>query len=276
MAITTMDGVIAGQQPPQHFAKAYLANSATNSRYQSLWGIAGAPGVGTYNTTLNGGTYSSSGGLVGGQLPHTDPGAGVNSYLSRLAVFGLPSGGSTSAIEVLLCDRLWDNGGINVTITTAQSITSPTWPARDINGATLGSGVLLAVEVSAAVGAGTPTLTLSYTNSAGTSGRTGTNTEVTAASAAAAAWYPIGLQAGDIGVQSVQSLTLSATWTSGTINVVAYRVLAATWANSSAAIDCITGGFPRLYNGVVPFLIARQQVNGNFQLITGSYTETQG
>lgn len=250
MAITTLDGAIAGMQWPRYIAKA-ITPTMVAGRPQSLWGLGGNPGAGTYNTTLNGVALSSSSTPVTGQINFTDPGAG-NSYLARF------QGSATISGTLLLCDRLWHNGGYTATLITAQSSTTPTWPARDANGATNGDGVLLGLEVSAAAGAAAPTITVSYTNQAGTSGKTATNSFATAASPTAGAFYPIGLAAGDTGVRSVQSLTLSVSWVSGTINLVAYRPLAAleiTAANVPNAIDAITAGFPRLYNGTVPFLI---------------------
>ena len=134
------------------------------------------------------------------------------------------------------------------------------------------------MEVSSATGSGTPTITVSYTNQAGTSGRTGTNIDATSASSTAGSFFRIGLQAGDTGVRSVQSVTLSATWTSGTMNLVAYRVLAVvevTTANVGNAIDAVTGGLPQMHNGSVPFLIgmANSATSG---IVTGTMTVTQG
>jgi hypothetical protein len=175
----------------------------------------------------------------------------------------------------MLCDRIWDNGGIDVTITTAQTISTSVWPARDAVGGTTGVGVLLAVEVSVATGAGTPTLTVSYTNSAGTAGRTGSNIGATAATLALGNTFLISLQAGDLGVRSVQSITLSATWTTGTINLVAFRPLAGLLLGvNSGSVDCITGGFARLYNGVVPYWL--YQLNTASSFATGTYVESQG
>ena len=247
MAITTLDGAIAGMQWPRYFAKA-VTGTMVAGRPQSLWGVGGNPGVGAFDATLNGVTLSAS---VNGQLNFTNPVSG-NTYLARLQA------SATIAGTLLLCDRLWHNGGYTITSITAQSSTTPTWPARDANGATNGDGVLLGLEISAAAGAAAPTITVSYTNQAGTAGQTGVNSFATAASPTAGAFYPIGLAAGDIGVRSVQSLTLNASWVSGTMNLVAYRPIAAleiTSANTPNAIDAITAGFPRLFNGSVPFLI---------------------
>jgi hypothetical protein len=266
MAITTLDGMLAGCQPPRTFAKP----SQAILRSQTTWGLAGIPGAGSYNSTLNGATYTAP---VAGQLPHTDPGGGLNSYLTR-TTFGHLSG--TTGGWALLCDRLWDDGGIDVTSTASQAITSPTWPSRDASGGTTGVGVFLAVDVSVTVvGAATPTFTLGYTNSAGTAGRSGTNIAAPVGAPVAGSTWIIGLQAGDVGVRSVQSITLSNAWTSGTINVVAFRPIAMVTLNlTQGALDCISGGFPRIYNGSVPFWI--YQLGTTTTNVYGSYVESQG
>jgi hypothetical protein len=276
MAITTQDGVLNGAQTIRMFAKV-ATPTLVAGRPQSLWGLGGIPGAGAFDTTLNGVVLSSSSAVPAGAIPHFDP-ASNQAYLSRFAAM------ATQAGMLLLCDRLWHNGGITITSTSAQSITSPTWPARcptsgiDETPATTGEGVMLAVEVSAATGAGTPTITISYTNQDGTAGRTATNIVATVASSAAGATYLIGLQAGDRGVRSVQSITLSATWTSGTINLVAYRLLAMLpliAGNVGNADDALTGNLPLIYNGTVPYLMFIPTTT-TATLVVGSYGETHG
>ena len=249
MAITTLDGVIAGAQPPEFFQKA-VSGTLVAGRPHSFWPIGGKPGAGGQNGTLAGATLTSP---VAGQIPFSNPGVGLNAYLSRFLGSALQPG------TLILADRLWSNGGFTITSATAQTVNSVAWPARDHDGSTNGRGVLLGVEVSGATGAGTPTITVSYTESqVPTAGRTGTNSVATVASSIVGTFYPIGLQAGDVGVRSVQTLTLSATWTSGTINLVAYRPIASipiVGAGIPGIVDAITGNMPRLYNGTVPFLI---------------------
>jgi hypothetical protein len=250
MAITTLDGVIAGAQWPRYFAKA-ITPTLVAGKPQSLWGLGGNPGAGAFDTTLAGVALSSTSANVNGQINFVDPVSG-NSYLARLQAAATIGG------TLLLCDRLWHNGGFTITAATSQTVTSAAFPARDINGSTNGDGVLLGLEVSAACGAAAPTITIGYTNSGGTASHTATNSFATANSPAAGSFFPIGLQAGDIGVRSVQNLTLSVSWVSGTINLVAYRVLAALELLNNAtpnAIDAVTSGFPRMFNGSVPFLI---------------------
>lgn len=270
MAITTLDGVIAGFQPPRSIAKVATATLVAG-RPASLWSLAGAPGAGSFDTTLNGVTLSSSSSLVNGQIPHYDPSSG-NAYLARLQA------SATQAGVLMLCDRLWHNGGYTITSTSAQNSTTPTWPARSSAGATSGAGVQLAMEISAATGAGTPTITVGYTNSGATASRSATNIDATVASSAIGAFYRIGLQAGDVGVKSVESVTLSATWNSGTMNLVAYRVLAQLelpGAFIPAAIDALTGGMPQLFNGTVPFLVFVPNTT-TATSVSGTYLETQG
>lgn len=274
MAITTFDGAGAGARPPIFISKAVTATLVAG-RPASLWALGGSPGAGAFDNTLNGVVLSSTSALVNGQIPHYNPASG-NAYLHRF------TGRATQTGMLLVLDRIWHNGGFTITSTGAQSITSPTWPSRcptsgiDDTPTTTGIGVMLAVEVSVATGAGTPTITISYTNSAGTASRTATNIIATVATSAIGATYFIGLQAGDVGVRSVQSLTLSATWTSGTINLVAYRVLAELPVSiNGGEIDWLTGGAPRLYDGVVPWqlFIPSTTTATNIQ---GTYVETHG
>lgn len=270
MPITTLDALAAGSLPPTEFLKA-ITPTLTIGRPQSLWGLAGNPGAGAFDATLNGVALTAP---VNGQFPWVNPISPALQYLQR---FEGNVGQSGQAGRLLLCDRIWHNGGYTITSTAAQNSTTPAFPARDHDGSANGRGIILGLEISAATGAGTPTVTVGYTNSANTSGRTATNVIATGATSAAGSFYPIGLQAGDVGVRSVQSLTLSATWTSGTMNLVAYRVLASVGINSAngpGVTDAITGGQQRLYDGTVPFLIfiptATTAVNVTGQLITSA------
>lgn len=277
MSITTLDGALAGMQPLRPFAKA-VTPTLVAGRPHSLWYLAGAPGAGAMdNSTAGGVALSSTSALVNGQIPHFDPGSG-NSYLGRL------SANAGQAGTLLLCDRLWHgsdivSGVISVTLTSSQTIASvPSWPTRDNAGSANGDGVFIGVEVYSLLGAGTPTITLGYTNQAGSSGRTATNVDAVVAASAVGAFYRIGLQAGDTGVKALASLQLSATMTSGNIGLVAYRILASielAGAFIPNAVDALTGGFPQLFNGTVPFLIFIPNTTTAIN-VSGGYTETQG
>lgn len=246
MAITTADQLLAGMKPANDFLKV-ATPTLVAGRPHSLFYLAGMPGAATASANALAGAALTT---YAGQLPFGNPASG-SAYLARLQAQATIPG------TLLLCDRLWHNAGITITSNTAQTIDSVAWPARDANGSTNGVGVLCGVEVSAATGAGTPTMTIGYTNSANTDTRTATNIIATVATSAAGAFYPIGLQAGDDGIRSIQTFTLSATWTSGTIHLVAYRILARLDLGVTPinAIDALTGGMPKAYDNTVPFLI---------------------
>jgi hypothetical protein len=267
MAITSLDLALAGERPFEEYSKAVTGTLVAGRPFSPFY-LAGIPGAAVAPTPgLSGAALTT----YAGQIPV--PAASGNSHLAYFQC-----GSSAQAGSVLLCDRLWHNSGFTITLATAQTVNSVAWPARDKNGATLGDGVYLGVEVSGATGAGTPTITVSYTNSAGTAGRTATNTVATVATSAAGTFYPISLAAGDVGVRSVQTLTLSATWTSGTIHLVAYRPivpLTLTAAGVPSSLNSVTGNLARLYDNSVPFLIYRPQTTTTTQL-SGGIKITQG
>jgi hypothetical protein len=127
---------------------------------------------------------------------------------------------------MLIYDRLWQNSGIVVTTTTAQAITPVAIPSRDVNGAALGDGLEAWLEVYTATGNGAEvtTATISYTNTAGTAGRTGTIRSIPAA-ALVGTICPIALQSGDTGIRSIQSITLGASLVSGAVGLVIARTI---------------------------------------------------
>jgi hypothetical protein len=249
MAITTLDGIVAGAQQPRIFAKA-LTGTLVAGKHMSLFYLAGFPAAATACTAGIGGEVLTS---YAGQIPFTNPSSGYT-YLTRF------EGQSTQLGCLMLCDRLWQNSGLDITSTGEQIFTGAAQiPPRDRDGTNTGNGVFGAVEVSSATGAGTPTLTLKYYDQGNNLTATGgTNIVSTVASSGAGYFYIIGLEAGDTGIQKPYSLTLSATWTSGTIHVVLFRIIAIlelTAAHTGNAIDALSSGFPKLYDNSVPFLV---------------------
>jgi len=267
MSITTLDGVIAGMQPPVTISKGFTPTLVTG-RPHSLFYLAGMPGAATAPTPGMSGAALTT---YAGQLPFANPASG-NTYLARF------SGMATVGGVLILCDRLWHNSGLNMTLTSAQTISSAAFPARSADGTVNGSQVMVGLEVTAATGAGTPTLTMSYTNDANASGKTGTGLLTGVGTSAIGAFYPMGLAAGDTGVRSIQTFTLSATWSSGSASLVAYRELARLeipFGNIPNAIDALTSGMPRLFDNTVPFLIFIPS-NTTASYISGSVIYTQG
>lgn len=271
MAITTLDGVIAGFKAPEPIIKNGITTAAVSAqRGYTVWYASGNPGASTATTVgINGEAVTPALASTAGRIRRTNPVSG-NAYLGRLAF------NASTAGTLWLIDRMWQNSGLVVTSTTAQAITPATIPARDNAGATNGDGVMAAIEWSATGGAGTPTVTLTYTNSAGTTSHTGTFAGV--------ATPPIGtfelftMQAGDVGVRAPTSFIQSATRTSGTMHLVLFRVLAQVpviAANIGGAVDALTSGMPRIYDDSVLQLVwfPSATTATNFQ---GTYIETQG
>lgn len=248
MAITTLDGALANMIQPTLFSKGVSGALVAGKWFTPLY-TAGIPSAATaYAGGLNGVTLTS----LSGQIPFPSAVGGESVYLSRFSGSSSAQGGM-----LILADRLWHNS-IAVTTTTAQAIVSPSWPARDRTGATTGVGVYIALEISATVGIGAATPSISYTNTAGTTGRTGTMTYAYDASSIVGRMFPFTLAAGDDGVKSVESVTLNTSMTSGTAGLVAFRPIATLEFIGTGlpnAIDSLTGGFPICYDNTVPMLI---------------------
>jgi hypothetical protein len=191
MAITTLDLALAGMKYPQEFIK-NATGTLVAGRPHATWYLAGIPGAGVASSAgVNGEILTSP---VTGQIPFTNPASGY-SYLARF------QGQATISGSLLLIDKIWRNSGLSVTSTSEQTFTALQVPARDATGTTDGVGILAAIEVATATGAGTPTITLKYTNQAGVADKTATTIIPGVASSPIGAFYPIGLAAGDTGIQ---------------------------------------------------------------------------
>lgn len=267
MAITTVDGALAGMQYPREFFKA-VTGTMVAGRPHSLIYLAGIPGAAVAPAPGIAGAALTS---YPGQLPFTNPGSG-NTYLARFL------GQATIAGTLLLCDRLWHNSNVVVTTTGAQTVNSVAWPARDANGATNGDAVYAALEISGTVGTGAATPSISYTDQGGTAGNTGSMVVAYAASSIQGTFYPFSLAAGDTGVRSIQTVTLGVSMSSGSISLVAYRILARielSAANVPMAVDALTSGFVRMYDNTVPFIVFIPNTTTTSN-ITGEVIWTQG
>lgn len=268
MAITTVDGLIAGMRPPEAFFKVTGTMEAAGVWHTLRYsagrpGASAAPAPGVNGQAVTAASYA-------GEIPRVNPGTG-NAYLARLAA------ASSVVGTLMLIDRLWDNSGLSVTSTTAQAITPATIPARDRDGSTNGEGVLAAVEWSAAGGAGTPNVNLTYTDQDGNTGAVTPNL-VGNATPAAGTFEIFQLAAGDTGVRAPTSFIQNATRTSGTMHLVLFRPLAQielTTANIGNAIDAITSGMPRIYDDSCLELLFLPNATTT-GTVTGQYVETQG
>lgn len=270
MAISDLHSLVAGIiGPPTVIGKDATTAEAAGIPH-TAWYTAGLVGAGAApGGGLNGATFS---GTVAGQIPIPAAVAGKRSYLERALLL---HAGNIGLIRLI--DRLWGNVPV-VTTTGAQAITSPAWPSRDAAASSNGAGVFLALECSSATGnAGAITnTTVSYTNSSGTSGRTATLSSYPA-TALTGTWVPLSLQAGDIGVRSVQSVTLGTSYVSGAIHLVAFRVVAeipVPAANIPTSMNFMDLGLPAVWDSSVLQLVY-YPTGTALGAVAGSFTYAQ-
>ena len=247
MAITTMDGLVAGLGGAQRLVvnKANVV-VAVAGRTMSLWSAAGQPGVGEVaaGATTTGVVPTSS---TVGALSFVNPVSGSNSYLAGVRGFSAATG------MIILYDVLWQwtsgGAGWSVTSTSSQGLSGgfPGLTRPDASG----TNTELWLETLATGGTASGTLSVTYTNSAATPATTQTASIGAMISAPPVGTIqPLTLTAGDNGVKAVSALSHSATWTSGTYRLMIVRRLAeipctALTAFSYNAVDL---GMPRIYD----------------------------
>lgn len=201
MALDTLDKLVDAMANRRQ-ALLYTKQSftATTALWHSVWRANGQPCLGGTPTT----TPTTCDSTTVGGIPFTNPTGGNKSYLGRVAL-------STSAApsHIRIVDRLAHVGGLSGTVTTAQTFAASASLVLPTRGG-LGDNVELWAEWYTATGASAANITVSYTNQAGTAGRTSVSTAF-GVSTIANRMLPLPLQSGDTGVRSVQSVTLSAT-----------------------------------------------------------------
>lgn len=215
------------------------ATAPIAGRWASLWTYDGQPAGGSAPGAVAAPTNATT-----GALPFTTAGGGRESRMVQTWATGLVAG------TVLLYDRLLHISGLSGTTTTAQTV------GGTITRNTGGAGNMAFIEVYSIIGTTGTTVTMQYTNSAGTGTRVSTATtiggtgyrEVTRA-------IMMPLQAGDTGIQGVDNIDLLAsTGTAGNIGLTVFKPLAYCGIGASGAFgwrDFVTGlpGIPQIEDG---------------------------
>lgn len=222
-AITDLSDLInlstgGGSAAPQNvswFKSARIAGAAATAliagRPASLWRYDGSYGPGAVPGAVAAPTNATA-----GAAPLTSPGGGRQLHLVQAWATGLVAG------TLILYDRLLHIGGLSGTVTTAQTVGGTLTRNTD------GAGNMIFAEVYTQIGATSTTITASYTNQAGTAGRTTTavafgNTGFREATRA----ILLPLQSGDSGVRAVASTTvLATTGTAGAFGITVAQPLA--------------------------------------------------
>lgn len=222
------------------FKQPYVANTVDTwaaGLLYSTWKYDGFPGPGATPTTVVAPTNSSA-----GAIPFTDPGGGREKWLMSASLATV----SSSVAHLFLYDRLLTIGSLDGTVTTAQTV------GGSLTRHTGGAGNQIWIEIYSAVGTTARTITASYTNQAGTSGRT-TQATIFGGSTGTVgnddrAMIQLPLQAGDTGVQAVASVTISATTgTAGNFGVtVASPIAFLAFDENGGAVRNFATGMPGL------------------------------
>lgn len=216
------------------------ATAPVAGRGCSLWRYDGMPAGGATPTVGEIPTRTTA-----GAVPFSAPGGARDKHLISAAIAPLVAG------VFVLYDRLFHIGGLSGVVTTAQTVqgTTPT-PALTRN--TGGAGNFAFYEVYSLLGTTSTTLTMTYTDQDGNTGRTSAiNIGATGFREETRA-QRIPLAAGDSGIRAIASVQLTAsTGTAGNFGITIARPLAVIPVGSAGVMgwrDYTTGlpGIPMI------------------------------
>ena len=175
------------------------------------------------------------------------------SSTGQLAILGgRLNTGDVAGVSLTLLDLLNHSGGLNGTVTGEQTTNLPT---AALTRHTSGEGVMIGLIIYTQIGNTATTVTVRYTNQAGTANRVSTAIQLGGSGYREAnRLILIPLEAGDTGVRSVEGVTLAATTAgAGNFGVVLFKPLTAfALENTSGAMpmDAVTGG---MVGALAPF-----------------------
>ena len=189
-------------------------------------------------------------------------GGNVGGFKHLLNAAAQTAAATTAPCVLMLVDLLGFYPITTVTTTGAQTLNNTVTLPRYTDGA----GVQAFLTPSTVMGAATPTLSIGYTNSANVASRaTPTTLPIgnTAAAVTSVVYSGTGagkfgpfmpLQAGDAGIRSVQTVTLSASYVSGVLNLVLAKplmTLPITTLGVTAERDLVNQfmSMPKVYDG---------------------------
>jgi hypothetical protein len=236
MAISSMDTLVAAMTASTAQQLAYTKISVASEgagTFFDLFYTSGSPGGAAAPAAASAGGTSYSNGSSG-SLVFTAAGGGQSTYLAGMSV------SCTVAASHYLTDRLWACSGLSTVNGATTAVTGMTSITRYSGG--VGAEIWY-VCLSTPSAQTNSTMTVSYTNSSGVAGRTATITLSSGSPPPTAGQcYPAQLQAGDVGVQSVQSVTNSSlSFTGGTHGLLVARRLLSMPGSASTAGTVLDG-----------------------------------
>ncbi len=195
-------------------------------------------------------------------IPHGGNVGGGTGYKHLLNAAAQTAAATTAPCVLMLVDLLGFYPITSVTTTTAQTLNNTVTLPRY----TAGAGVQAFLTPSTVMGAATPSLSIGYTNSVGTASRATPATLPignTAAAVTSIVYSGTGagkfgpfmpLAAGDAGIRSVQTVTISTSYVSGVLNLVLCKpllTLPITTLGVTAERDLVNqfASMPKVYDG---------------------------
>ncbi len=223
------------------------ARTSVAAAWFSVFDLAGNPGAGVLAGTSTAAGVVPSAATVGCPSINAFGGAATG-YLAQVDF------GCSVAARLKLFDMLFKAGAYAFTAGTTALAAQPSYSSRLPGGTDFGDTQVW-IEVSTAFATGTAwQVNVTYTNQAGTAGRTAIILPAQGvAGLTLGRMYQLGLQAGDTGLQKIESVIVTnggTAMTAGAINVLVLRPL---WsgrvknANDGDVHDLFKTGMPQLY-----------------------------
>lgn len=248
MAIATLDQYIAANKQRVRICKTTARTSVALMNFH-MFELAGNPGAGT-----NAGTNTANGGTLQTDATAGFPDVSFSSgtgYLTRVE-FGNTIAGRLSLFDMIVKMGSFTYNNAVVTVTNGWPTITGRCPDYT-GGSTFGARNELWFEALATFTSATAfTVTVTYTNQAGVTGRTATMPTQAAANLTLGKMIQLSLQAGDTGVQKIESVTTTTgAAAAGSYNILIMRSL---WTSGRVPIagggdvhDMLKTGMPVIY-----------------------------
>jgi hypothetical protein len=247
MAITTLDQYIAAASQRVGMLKT-ASRTAIAAAPFSVVDLAGNPGAGVLAGTNTANGVVPTDALAGYPVINAFGGAATG-YLANVTF------GNTVACRLSIYDCLFKAGAYAFNANVALTA-QPSYAARVLGGTDFTNTEIWIEAVTAFTG--NQTVTVTYTNQAGVTGRT-TGAVATGVAPTIGRMIMLPLQAGDTGVQKIESV-VSTVSTVGTFNVLVLRRL---WsgrvrsANDGDTNDFLKTGMPVLFADSALYLVVQ-------------------
>lgn len=274
MAISSMDQLVAAMTASTAQVLTWHKTAAVSEGAGTFFDhflVAGLPGAGSTPANASAGGTSYTLASQGG-VPFTPA---IGSNVTYVLSWSLTC---TQAGNIMLYDRLWACSGLATGAGASTTVTGMTDITRYSGG--IGATIWYVCLTAPSAQTANMTLSVTYTNSDGVSGRTAT-VVLGAGSPPPTAnqCYPFTLQAGDKGVKSIQSVTNTVgSFTGGSHGLLVAKVLMTAHCpigNNGMVVDGMKMGLPELEStSVLNFISISSTTNTGY--LAGTLTFIEG